>query len=273
MLPPLSRARRARVLPLLAVIASSLLVTSVASAQASAGKTDDTLKKKDDDKTKASPKPETISVGSDAADAAARPTAEIDKRSVFVALEGGLTRPDIGGLSDSTDFDKTAALGGLYGVDLGARFDKLIVGAAFRGDATTEFTLWSLMAEVGYALPRRPLQPMFFLRAGYTWSTELEQSVYRSAIPQLNTLPPDVKVQGGIVGVEAVAMYWIAKEFGVGPFLGFDAEYYVRPQVDLPQSLITIPQEVKDNPLYTGSGSAIGYTLNIGVRVALDLGI
>jgi hypothetical protein len=272
MLPLLSRARRARVLPLLAVIASSLLVTSVASAQAG-GKTDDTLKKKDDDKTKTSPKPETVSVGSDAADAASTPTAEIDKRAVFIGIEGGLTRPDIGGLSDSTNFDKTAALGGLYGVDLGARFNKLLVGAVFRGDDTTEFNLWSLMAEVGYALPRRPLQPMFFLRVGYTWSTELEQSVYRSAIPQLNTLPPDVKVQGAIAGVEAVAMYWIAKEFGVGPFLGFDAQYYVRPQVDLPQSLITIPQEIKANPLYTDSGSAIGYTLNIGIRASLDLGI
>jgi hypothetical protein len=259
-----------RVLSLALVLASSTLVAGVAEAQTT---TKSDSKKKDDKKDEK--KEETGASASISTDTTPAPAASDapDKKAIVVQIEGGVTRPDIGGLSDSTNLDKTAANGGLYGAQVGYRHDKLIYGLHFRGDATTEFTLWSLMAEIGYALPMRPFQLQFFGHLGYIWSVGMDRGTYASALPQLNTLPPDVSVKGGILGIEAVGMYWLARNVGLGPFLGFDVAYYSRPQVGLPQSLTTLPEDVRNNKLYTDSGSGLGYTISIGLRAALDLGI
>jgi hypothetical protein len=261
-----------RVLPILGILASTSLVANTASAQQTPAKTDPKKKSDKKDEKPEEKKTETATVSTSDVTAPASPDA-VDKRAVVVALEGGFTRPDIGGLSDSTNFDKTAANGGLYGVLLGARLNKLILGLHFRGHATTEFTLWSLMAEVGYTFSSRPLQPIVSAHLGYIWSVGIERAVYQSALPALNTLPPDVSVKGAVFGVEGAALYWLTKNFGLGPFLGVDLAYYSRGKVPLPQSLLTLPTEIKENPLYTDSGSGLGYTINIGIRGALDLGI
>lgn len=263
-----------RAVSVAAVLASSTLVATAAHAQTTPSKTTPSKKtdkksdkkdeKKDDTAASASVSTETAPV--------AAPN-DVDKKAVVVSIEGGVTRDDLGGLSNSTNLDKTGANGGLYGVGVGYRNDKLVYGARFRGDATTEFTLWSLMAEIGYVMPQRPLQMQFFGHLGYIWSVGMDRGTYASALPPLNTLPPDVTVKGGILGIEAVAMYWLAKNVGIGPFLGFDVAYYSRPKVGLPQSLLTIPEETRNNPLYTHSGSGLGYNVNLGIRGALDLGI
>jgi hypothetical protein len=100
-----------------------------------------------------------------------------------------------------------------------------------------------------------------------------DRAVIQSALPPLNTLTPDVSVKGALVGLDAAALYWVGKNFGIGPFLGADLAYYSREQVSLPQTLLTLPADIKTNPLYTDSGSGLGYAVNIGIRGALDLGI
>ncbi len=196
-----------------------------------------------------------------------------DPRALVLTLDLGVGHADLGGLHDHLEFDKTAANGGVYGGGVGVRLNQLRFGARVRSADTTEFTLWSMLAEVGYSLRMRPFEPTFLLHAGWQWSTGMEPAVFRSAIPPLNTLPPDVRVHGPTLGLEAQGMYYPAKAVAVGPFLGFDVSFLSRPQVALPQSLVQLSSDIKQNPLYTDSGSGIAWSVQIGVRALLDLGI
>ncbi|HEY8075956.1 MAG TPA: hypothetical protein VIF62_17635 [Labilithrix sp.] len=210
------------------------------------------------------------------APAPAPPPADDDKpepRALVLSLDLGVGHTDLGGLHDNLSFDKTAANGGVYGGGAGVRLKQLRFGARFRGEDTTEFTTWSVLAEAGYGFKMRPFEPTILLHAGWQWSTAIEPAVFRSAIPPLNTLPPNVRVHGPTVGLEAQALYYVAKAFGIGPFLGFDVSFLSRPQVDLPQSLVQLSSDTKQNPLYTDSGSGIAWTVQIGARALLDLGL
>ena len=70
--------------------------------------------------------------------------AKEDKRAVYISVDLGFTRADVGGLSDNTGFDKKAANGLLAGLGLGYRHQDFRFGAvnAILGGAA-----------VGYCLP------------------------------------------------------------------------------------------------------------------------
>jgi hypothetical protein len=203
--------------------------------------------------------------------AAAKPDEEA-RRAVYLSVDIGFTRPDIGAIKDNLGFDKTAANGVLAGIGVGYRFKELRLGARFRDATTTEFSLWSVMGEVGVGLPLRPVSPIFMAHAGYMFDTGVQRAVIASKLPQGNVLTPFVDMSGLVVGGELMASYWVTKFLRVAPFLGFDVTFLHRAQVGTPQSLFPVPAETRNNALFGDSGSGIGYTLNLGLRGTADIG-
>lgn len=221
---------------------------------------------------------------SEAAPKAAEPTVKTGKteneeetkdvereRAVYLSLDVGFQRADVGGLSDSTGFDKTAANGTMAGVGVGYRSKKFRFGGRFRDTTTTEFSLWSLMGEVGYGLDFRPVSPTFFVHAGYMFDTGVERAVIASSLPRGNVLTPNVDLSGAVVGAEVVASYWFTSFLRLGPFIGFDATILSRSQSGLPQSLVRISDETRSKPLFNESGSGVGYMFSIGLRGTGDI--
>jgi hypothetical protein len=194
-----------------------------------------------------------------------------DKRAIYLSVDLGFTRPDIGGLSDNTGFDKTAANGFLAGIGIGYRFQEFRFGARFRDASTTEFSLWSLMGEVGYGLPFRPVTPVIFAHAGYMFDSGIERGAFSSSLPRGNVLTPNVDLDGLVVGGEIVANLWLTKFLRVGPFIGVDFTWLHRSQPGLPQSIVPIGAETRNNALFSDSGSGVGYILTIGVRGTGDI--
>jgi hypothetical protein len=210
-----------------------------------------------------------------AEEAPAKPAAEEakeDRRAVYISVDLGFTRADVGGISNNTGFDKTSANGLLSGLGLGYRFKEFRIGGRFRDSSTTEYSLWSVMGEVGYGLPFRPVSPVLFAHAGYMFSNGIERSVIQSSLPAGNVLTPRAQLDGLVVGGEVVASLWVTKFLRVGPFLGVDFSWLHRAQVGLPQSIIPIGPETRNNALYSDSGSGVGYMLNIGIRGTGDIG-
>jgi len=195
-----------------------------------------------------------------------------DLQAVYLSGDIGFTRADVGGLSDSTGFDKTGANGLLAGLGIGYRNRAFRFGARFRDASTTEYSLWSIMGEVGYGLKMRPLSPAFYVHAGYIFDTGVERGAISSKLPAGNVLTPDVDLNGVVVGAEVVASYWLTKFLRVGPFIGFDLTVLHRSQPPVPQSLFRVPDEVRNNALFGESGNGLGYMFNIGLRVTGDVG-
>lgn len=194
-----------------------------------------------------------------------------DKRAVYISVDIGFTRTDVGGLSDKTGFNKTGANGVLAGVGLGYRYQELRIGARFRDASTTEFSLWSLMGEIGYGLPLRPLSPIFVAHAGYMFDSGVERSVIAGSLPKGNVLTPPVHLDGLVVGGEIFGSIWLTKFLRAGPFIGFDLTFLHRSKVGLPQSIVPLDDTTKSNPLFADSGSGTGYLLNIGLRGTGDI--
>lgn len=192
--------------------------------------------------------------------------------AVYVSGDFGFTRADMAAFSDSTGFDKSGANGFVYGFGLGYRQDHLRIGARFHVNDTTEFDLWSVMAEVGYGLGLRPISPVFSLHAGYIWDTRIDRPVIAKSLPNGNTLTPAVDVRGLRVGAEVVGNVWVSETIRVGPFVGFDLLFLHRDQLGLPQSIYPIDDTTRNNALFSGSGSGTGYIFNAGIRGTFDIG-
>lgn len=205
---------------------------------------------------------------------AAKPVAE-DKdvnRAVYISVDIGFVRSDVGAISNNTGFDKTAANGFSGSLGLGYRYKDLRIGARFRDVDTTEYALWSVMGEVGYGLPFRPVSPVLFAHAGYMFSNGIERGAIASALPPGNVLTPQAQLDGLVVGGELVASVWLTKFLRVGPFLGVDFAWLHRSQLALPQSVVPITADTRNNALYSDSGSGVGYLLSIGIRGTGDIG-
>ena len=194
-----------------------------------------------------------------------------EKHAIYVSADIGFTRADVGALSDATGFDKTSANGFLAGIGIGYRFKDFRIGGRFRDTSTTEYSLWSLMGEVGYGLKLRPLSPTFFVHAGYMFDVGIERGAISSSLPRGNFQTPDVDLNGLVIGGEIVASYWFSKILRAGPFIGLDLTFLHRSTVDLPQSLFPLMDETKANPLYNGNGSGAGYLLSFGLRGTFDV--
>lgn len=194
-----------------------------------------------------------------------------DPRAVYLSADFGFARPDLGAFKDNLAFDKTAANGTLAGIGIGYRHKALRIGARFRDTTTTEFSLWSLMGEVGIGLPFRPLTPIIMLHAGYMFDAGVERAVIQSSLPNGNVLTPNIDLDGLVLGIEANAAYSVTKFFRVGPFAGFDMTFLHRAQPRPPQSLFPLTDETRNNALFGDSGSGIGYIINLGIRVTGDV--
>jgi hypothetical protein len=194
-----------------------------------------------------------------------------DKRAIYISVDLGFSRADVGALSDNTGFNKTAANGVLAGIGLGYRYQELRIGARFRDTSTTEFSLWSLMGEIGYGLPLRPLSPIFVAHAGYMFDSGIERSVIAGSLPRGNVLTPNVDLDGLVVGGEIFGSVWLTKFLRAGPFIGVDLTFLHRSQVALPQSIVPLDDATRNNPLFKDSGSGAGYMLNIGLRGTGDI--
>lgn len=196
------------------------------------------------------------------------------KRAVTLSADVGFTRMDLGGLSDSLNFDKTGANGVTWSVGAGLRLNHVKVGLRWRVFDTTEFDFWSFMVEAGYSLALRPVSPGITAHLGYVFDQDLKRPLFASSLPgqRLTVLDPDIDVKGALVGAEVNAAYWIGKVARVGAFLGFDLLFLSRPQAGLPGSTFPLPDEIRAKPLYTESGSGIGYTFTVGIRGAADIG-
>jgi len=285
----MSPALRASFLSLASLFAMTATVTateSVASAQATAPAKSDTKKPdskdKGHEKDKAPAGAATPTEPAPPAEVKAATPADAPKeegneekdtdRAIYLSGDIGFTRYDIGGLSDSTGFDKTGANGIMAGIGVGYRHKEFRFGGRFREWSTTEYSLWSVMGEIGYGLKMRPLSPTFYVHAGYVWDTGIERGAFSTKIPQGNILTPDVDLNGLVVGGEIVASYWVTKFLRVGPFIGFDVTVLHRSQPDPPSSIFQVPDEVKNNDLFGKSGNGLGYVLSIGIRLTGDVG-
>ncbi|MBS2018553.1 MAG: hypothetical protein JST00_37150 [Deltaproteobacteria bacterium] len=195
-----------------------------------------------------------------------------DVNAIYLSGDIGFTRTDIGGFSDSTGLDKTGANGLLAGLGVGYRRSAFRFGARFRDLSTTQFSLWSIMGEVGYGLPMRPLAPAFYVHLGYMFDTGVERGAFETKLPAGNILTPDIDVNGVVIGGEVVASYHLSHVARIGPFIGFDVLVIHRSRPNLPQALFQIPPAVANNELFGESGNGLGYTLNIGVRLTADIG-
>jgi len=194
-----------------------------------------------------------------------------DPRAIYLSGELGFTRADIGGFTDSFAFDKTGANGLVAGLGIGYRYKGLRIGGRFRDASTTEYSLWSLMGEVGFGLPFKPLTPIIFIHAGYIFDEGVERSVVASSLPRANVLTPNIELDGLVVGAEVYAAYSVTKFFKVGPFIGLDLTFLHRAQPSPPQSLQPIDDNTGSNALFGDSGNGVGYMLNLGVRVTGDI--
>jgi hypothetical protein len=194
-----------------------------------------------------------------------------DPRAIYLSGELGFTRADIGGLSDTFGFDKTGANGLVAGIGVGYRYKALRLGGRFRDASTTEYSLWSLMGEVGFGLPFRPLTPVIFVHAGYIFDEGVERSVIASSLPKQNVLTPNIELDGLVIGAEAYLAYSVTRFLKIGPFLGADFTFLHRAQPGPPQSLQPTDEKVPNNALFNDSGSGVGYMLNLGVRLTGDV--
>jgi hypothetical protein len=195
-----------------------------------------------------------------------------DDRAVYLSADIGYTRPNIGAFSDNLAFDKTAANGFLAGIGAGYRHKDLRLGARFRAATTTEFSLWSIMGEVGYGLPFRPLTPIFMAHVGYMFDTGIERAVVASSLPPGNLLTPQIDLDGLVVGIEANLAYSVTKFLRLGPFLGFDMTFLWRSRPDVPRGIQPVPDQTRTNALFGDSGSGVGYVFSIGLRITADVG-
>ncbi len=202
---------------------------------------------------------------------AAKESQDEDPRAIYISADIGFTRPDIGGISDSTGFDKTAANGVLAGIGIGYRYKDLRIGARFRDSSTTQFSLWSLMGEIGYGLPFRPVSPILFVHAGYMFDVGVERSAFASSLPKGNVLTPNVDLDGLVLGGELSAAYWLTKFLRIGPFIGVDFTFLHRAQAAPPQSIVPLGPETTSNKLFGDSGNGLGYVLSIGLRGTGDI--
>lgn len=195
-----------------------------------------------------------------------------DVNAIYISGDIGFTRTDIGGFSDSTGLDKTGANGLLAGLGLGYRRSAFRFGLRFRDHNTTEYALWALMGEIGYAFPMRPVSPGFYVHVGYMFDNSVDRGSFEKKLPVGNFLTPDVDLNGVVVGGEVVASYHLGHVARVGPFLGFDVMVLHRPRPGLPQTLFQLPTEVANNALFGEAGNGLGYALNIGIRFTGDIG-
>jgi hypothetical protein len=193
------------------------------------------------------------------------------RRAVYISVDLGFTRNDIGALSDNTNFDKTAANGLLAGIGIGYRHDRLRFGGRFRDASTTQFNMWSLMAEFGYSINVHPVTPVIFVHGGYMFDSGIQRSAVASTLPAGNVLTPNLGLDGAVVGAEVLANLHLSEFLRIGPFIGFDLTWLHRKQVDLPQSIVPLSDDTKNNPLYTGSGSGVGYVFSLGIRGTGDI--
>jgi len=217
--------------------------------------------------------PPAVTAAPPAGPAEPAPTAETekeDRRAIYLSGELGFTRADIGGLTDTFAFDKTGANGLVAGLGVGYRYKALRIGGRFRDASTTEYSLWSIMGEVGYGLPFKPLTPIVFIHAGYIFDEGVERSVVASSLPRTNVLTPNIELDGLVLGAEVYGAYSVTKFFKVGPFLGLDLTFLHRAQPSPPQSLQPTDRAAS-SALFGDSGSGIGYMLNVGLRVTGDL--
>ncbi len=194
------------------------------------------------------------------------------KRAVFVSGDIAFTRVDLGGISDNLAIDKEGANGLLYGFAAGLRLKSLRVGARWRVFDTTEYNMWSVAGTIGYGLPMRPLSPILSANIGYVWDQKIDQGAFSSSLPPGTVLPPNVEIQGLLVGLDLNAAYWITKFLRVGAFIGTDFFFLSRARADLPASIFPVDDVYKNKPLYTETGSGISYTINLGLRGAFDIG-
>ena len=193
------------------------------------------------------------------------------RRAIYVSVDFGFTRADVGGLSDNTNFDKTGANGIFGGLGIGYRHNNLRIGGRFRDASTTEFDLWSLMGEIGYGFPMRPITPVVFVHAGYMFDSGIQRSVVAKSLPAGNVLTPNLGLDGAVVGAEVLGNIHLSQFLRIGPFIGFDLMWLHRKQVGLPQSIVPLTDETKNNPLYTDSGSGVGYVFSLGIRGTGDI--
>ena len=196
----------------------------------------------------------------------------IRTRGLLFSGDFGITRSSLG--SGTLDFDKSAANGLLYGIGAGVRFGDLRLGARFRSNSTTEFTLYSVVAEVGYGIKAKPLEPILFFRLGYSWKQQLERATISGSLPPGNLIEPEVRLHNFLLGLELNALYHVNEAVRIGPFLGADLLIVQRDKVGFPQTIFP-GQSVSTYealPLYNETGHSVGYNLNLGIRGALDFG-
>jgi len=202
------------------------------------------------------------------------PAAEQEaKKAIYLSGELGATRAMLGALMNDLGFDKTGSNGVLYGLAGGLRYGNCRFGARWRVHDTTEVTLWTLALSTGYALPWRPISPIFSAHLGYVFDQTVQPGLFRSALPVGNVLPPNVDLKGAVFGIDVNASYWVTKFLRVGAFLGVDAMYLHREKAPPPQSLFGPTPELAGHPLYAGSGDGIGLNVNLGLRGAFDIGL
>jgi hypothetical protein len=194
-------------------------------------------------------------------------------KAIFFSGDIGFTRGQLGIAPHHLGFDKTGANGVLYGLLAGVRFDALRLGLRWRVHDTTEFSLWTFDAAIGYALSMRPLTPVFTAHLGYVYDQRLQDGLFRSSIPPGTVVTPDVDLRGILGGVDVSAQYWVTKAIRLGGFLGVDAMFLFRPQVDRPQSLFGPQPTYYALPLYSESGNTLGLNFNVGFRGEFDIAL
>ena len=192
-------------------------------------------------------------------------------RAVYFSGDVGVTRSDLGGISDNTGFDRTVANGLMYGLSTGLRLRDLRLGVRWRVYDTTEFALWTFALSAGYGLPLRPVSPVFSAHVGYVFDQDIQSALFQKSIAPGTVLPPDVDVKGLLAGIDINASYWVTRFVRLGVFIGADLMFLNRSKVAVPYSIFGTPAEYSSLPLYSDSGSAIGLNINAGLRGAFDI--
>jgi hypothetical protein len=200
------------------------------------------------------------------------PPPEEFSKAIYLWADIGFTRSHVGVVESDLGLDKTAANGVLYGVAGGLRLRQLLFGLRWQLHDTTEFSLWTISATVGYELAMRPITPVISGHLGYVFDQEVQAGAFRSSLPEGNVLPPNVDLQGALLGVDVSAGYRLNEVIRVGAFLGADLMYLVRPKVGPPQSLFGPTPELDSNPLYSTTGHSMGLNLSAGFRGVFDVG-
>jgi hypothetical protein len=193
-------------------------------------------------------------------------------KAVFILGDLGFTRADLGAIVDDTGFDRTGANGLQYGVSAGLRNKGFRYGIRWRVYDTTEFSLWSFAAMAGYALPMRPISPIFAAHLGYVFDHTLQSGLFRSSLPQGTILDPSVDVKGLMLGLDLSASYWVTNWFRLAPFVDVDFMFLSREQANPPPTLFGPSPETSNIPLYKEAGFGLGLNVNLGVRASFDIG-